>query len=375
MNLLFLKTLAMKTSTIILLSLYIGLTSCKKSGSSGEEQLGDAELSTKVIASGLSHVWEMAYTADDHIWYTERSGKISRVNIQNGEKTLLLNISDVDARGEGGLLGMVHHPQFPAQPYLYVVYNYNRSGTYSQKVVRYTFANNSLSAPQVLLDQIPAGNIHNGSRLVISSDKLFISTGDAGNANSAQNLSALSGKILRINLDGSIPADNPFNNSPVWSYGHRNPQGLVFANNKLYASEHGPDKDDEINLIEKGRNYGWPNVNGFCDESGENTFCNTNNVREPLKSWTPTIAPSGLTYYNHSLIPQWKNSLILAVLKGSKIIMLKLDEAGNTITNTEDYFANEYGRKRAVCVAPNGKVYFATSNGSDDKIIEIDRSN
>jgi len=366
----------MKTLTLLLLSVWIGFTSCKKSKSSEEENLNDAELSSKVIASGLSHVWEMVYTADDHLWFTERAGKISRINMQTGEKTLLLNIIDVDARGEGGLLGMVHHPQFPAQPYVYIVYNYNRSGTYSEKVVRYTYSNNSLSAEQVLLDQIPANNNHNGSRLAISSDnKLFISTGDAENANAAQNLNSLSGKILRINLDGSIPSDNPFSNNPVWTYGHRNPQGLVFANDKLYASEHGPSKDDEINLIEKGRNYGWPNVNGFCDESGESTFCSTNNVKEPLKSWTPTIAPSGLTYYNHGLIPQWKNSLILAVLKDSKIIRLQLDDAGNAITETEEYFANEYGRKRAVCVAPNGKVYFATSNGSDDKIIEIGRSN
>jgi glucose/arabinose dehydrogenase len=365
----------MKTLTLVLLSLWIGFVSCKKSKSSGEENLSDAELSSKVIASGLSHVWEMVYTADDQLWFTERGGKISRINIQTGEKTLIHTVSNVVARGEGGLLGMVLHPQFPAQPYVYVVYNYNRSGTYTERVARFTYSNNSLSAELVLLDQIPANNNHNGSRLVISSDKLFISTGDAEVASSAQNLNSLSGKILRINLDGSIPADNPFNNSPVWSYGHRNPQGLVFANNKLYASEHGPDKDDEINLIEKGRNYGWPNVNGFCDESGENTFCSNNNVREPLKSWTPTIAPSGLTYYNHSLIPQWKNSLILAVLKGSRIIRVQLDDAGNAVTATEDFFANEYGRKRAVCVAPNGKVYFATSNGSDDKIIEISRSN
>ncbi len=365
----------MKILTLLLFALGIGLMSCKKSNSSGED-LGDAEISSKVIASGLSHVWEMVYTPDDQLWFTERGGKISRINIQSGEKTLLLNINGLVARGEGGLLGMAIHPQFPAQPYVYVVYNYSRSGVYTEKVVRFTYSNNSLTAEQVLLDQIPANNNHNGSRLMISPDnKLFISTGDAENANNAQNLNSLSGKILRINLDGSIPADNPFNNSPVWSYGHRNPQGLVYANSKIYASEHGPDKDDEINMIEKGRNYGWPNVNGYCDESGENNFCIDNNVREPLKTWTPTIAPSGLTYYNHGLIPQWKNSLILAVLKGSKIIRLKLDDAGNAIASTDEYFTNEFGRKRAVCVAPNGKVYFATSNGSDDRIIEIGRSN
>lgn len=366
----------MKTFNIFLLVLVIATSACKKSNSSKEENLTEAELSTKVVASGLSHVWEMVALDNNQIWFTERSGKISRLNLQTGETSLLTTISDVDSRGEGGLLGMVLHPQFPTQPYVYVVYNYNSASAYKEKVVRYTYSNDNLSSAMVLLDEIPGSRNHNGSRLVISpDDKLLITTGDAEVPNSAQDKNSLSGKILRINLDGSIPSDNPESNNPMWSYGHRNPQGLVFANGKLYSSEHGPSKDDEINLIEKGRNYGWPNVNGFCDESGETSFCNSNNVREPLKSWTPTIAPSGLIYYNHDLIPQWKNSLILAVLKDSKIIVLKLDEAGNAVTDTEDYFGNQHGRKRAVCITPNGKVYYSTSNGNDDKIVEISRSN
>lgn len=372
---LYLKLPVMKILNVILIALFISTTSCKKSGSSnGEENLTDAELTTKVVASGLSYVWEIVFADDNNLWFTERAGKISSLNLANGEKTLLINISDVDARGEGGLLGMVLHPDFKNNPYVYVVYNYNRSGTYSQKVVRYNYSNNSLSAPQILLDQIPAGNIHNGSRLAISGDKLFISTGDAGTASLAQDLNSLAGKILRINLDGSTPSDNPFG-THVWSYGHRNPQGLVFGNNKLYSSEHGPDNDDEINIIEKGRNYGWPNVNGFCNESGETTFCTNNNVREPLKVWTPTIAPSGLTYYNHNLIPQWKNSLILAVLKGQRLIKMKLSANGETIDESEDFFSGVNGRKRAICISPGGKVYYATSNGNDDKIVEIGRSN
>ena len=113
--------------------------------------------------------------------------------------------------------------------------------------------------------------------------------------------------------------------NPYWSFGHRNPQGLVFANNILYSSEHGPDTDDEINIIEKGRNYGWPTVQGFCNECGEQSFCTANNVKEPIKAWTPTAAVSGMDYYNNNLIPQWKNSLLVVALKNARLYQLKLD--------------------------------------------------
>ena len=158
----------------------------------------------------------------------------------------------------------------------------------------------------------------------------------------------------------------------LWSLGHRNPQGLVYANNILYSSEHGPSTDDEINIIEKGRNYGWPNVAGFCDPGTEQTFCSTNNVKEPLKVWTPTIATSGLDYYNNDLIPQWKNSLLLVALKESRMYQLKLDAANTSITSTTEFFAGTYGRMRDLCISPTGKVYICTSNGgNNDKIIEV----
>ena len=154
----------------------------------------------------------------------------------------------------------------------------------------------------------------------------------------------VNGKVLRINLDGTIPADNPVAGNPYWSFGHRNPQGLVFANNKLYSSEHGPSNDDEINIIEKGKNYGWPNVEGFCDGSGEQSFCSANNVKEPVRNWTPTAAVSGLDYYNSDLIPQWKNSLLVVALKNARLYQMKLDDTFTSITQTNEYFTNDYGQ-------------------------------
>ncbi|EDM34462.1 glucose/sorbosone dehydrogenase [Pedobacter sp. BAL39] len=363
----------MKHLMISALVLLICCTACKKNKSdNGEETLPDVDIKTRVVASGLSNPWEMIYGPDGLLWITERSGKISRVNPQTGAVTLLHTVSDVVSNGEGGLLGMALHPNFTANPYVYVVYNYNSSGNYREKVVRFSYANNALSNPQILLQQIPAANIHNGSRLLITSDqKLLISTGDANVAENAQNKNSLSGKILRINLDGSIPADNPVAGNPMWSFGHRNAQGLIQVGDRIYASEHGPDSDDEINLITKGKNYGWPNVKGFCNEPAEQTFCAANDVAEPLKAWTPTIATASISYYNSDYIPQWKNSLLLMTLKGTRLVQLKLNEAGTEITASKDFLDGDFGRLRAITQSPDGKVYISSSNGNDDKIIEI----
>ncbi len=330
--------------------------------------MSPVELKTKVLVSNLQLPWELVYGPDNLIWFTEKSGKISRLNPATGDVQLLHSIAEVREQGEGGLLGMALHPDFNANPYVYVFYGYGNP--YRNKVVRFSYNNNSLSNPQVLLDNIPAGSIHNGSRLLIIGDKLFITTGDAADTNTPQNTSSLAGKVLRLNLDGSMPADNPFPNNPIWSYGHRNAQGLVAVGNKIFSSEHGPESDDEVNIIEKGRNYGWPQVKGKC-EGNEVGFCNENNVAESIIEWTPTLAPSGMAYYNANYIPQFKNSLLLTFLKGARLMQLKLNANQTAIAKTQELYKGEFGRLRAVCVSPEGKIYICTSNGSQDKIIEI----
>ncbi|MFC5284774.1 PQQ-dependent sugar dehydrogenase [Pedobacter alpinus] len=352
---------------------FLTLLACKKSNKP-ETQVSNepVELQTSIIASGLIQPWEIIFGPDEQLWITERAGKISKVNPVTKQITPLITIADVVANGEGGLLGMVLHPNFETSPFVYVVYNYNASNGYKEKVVRYTFTNNTLSNPTVIIQDITASNIHNGSRLLISADnKLIMTTGDAANTSLSQNMNSLSGKILRLNLDGSVPADNPFAGSYIYTLGHRNSQGLAFVGNKLFSSEHGPNTDDEVNLIEPGRNYGWPNVAGFCDNASENAFCAVNNVAEPLINWTPTIATAGLTYYNNDAIPQWKNSLLLTTLKASKIVQLKLNSTQTAIDSQQDFYANEFGRKRAICVGKQGEVYFITGNGNDDKIVMI----
>jgi aldose sugar dehydrogenase len=347
---------------------------CNKKNKNNPLPPGAVEIQTKVLTDNLNFPWEIVWGPDNKIWMTERGGRISRVDTATGIVTPVLTISEVSSQGEGGLLGMVLHPDFSTNPYVYVAYDYNQSGSYKGKIVRYSYNGSTLSSPVIIIGNISASNIHNGCRLLISSDlKLFITTGDASDQSNPQNSAVVNGKVLRLNLDGTLPADNPTSGSPVWSKGHRNPQGLVFANNILYSSEHGPASDDEVNIIEKGRNYGWPDVKGFCNETTEQAFCTANNVKEPIKAWTPTLAVSGMDYYNSNLIPQWKNSLLLATLKNSRLMQLKLDDAHTSVIETNEFFANEYGRMRDVCISPDGKVYICTSNGGNDKIIVVSK--
>lgn len=357
-----------------------------KSGSVFKAFTGNCnELQTReVINTNLSSPWEILWGPDDFIWMTEKAGKISRVNPQTGQKIEILIIGDVLNYGEGGLLGMVLHPDFTNNPYVYIVYNYGTPPNeppngVKEKVVRYTYSGGTLNSPLILFDNITGWVNHNGSRLVITPDlKLFITTGDAANLNNPQDDNSVNGKILRINLDGTIPADNPnpvqTPQGAIWSKGHRNSQGMVYANGKLYVTSHGDNTEDEINLVLKNRNYGYPNVVGPCDTPAEITFCNANNTVEPIfSSGNVTWAFCGLDYYNNDAYPRWKNNLLMVSLKNQTFYSFKLSEDGNTIVGQPtQYFVSQFGRLRDIAISPSGKVYICTNNVSpSDKIIEI----
>lgn len=342
-------------------------------------------LKTRTVAANLDTPWEILWGPDNTIWVTERFGKISRINPNSGAVSEVLTVSDAAEVGEGGLLGMVLDPDFSTNNYFYVAHNYYATGNdYREKIVRFTFnpSTGKAGSPFILLTNIDGANNHNGCRMVISPDKkLIFTTGDAQVTSFSQDLKNINGKTLRINLDGTIPGDNPFPNSPVWTLGHRNPQGLVFSPDGkiLYSSEHGPSNDDELNIIQKGRNYGWPKVEGFCDNNSETAFCRDSNVVEPIFAWTPTLAVAGIDFYNSGLIPQWKNSILVTSLKASRITQLLLNESGTSVVKSTDFFTNTFGRLRDICISPDGKVYVAVSNrdgrgapkADDDKIIEI----
>jgi len=369
----------MKYARVILLSVAILMVFNPKSRS--QIYIGNTEIDTNTVVTNLDVPWEILWGSDDHIWLTERRGKISRLNPETSEITELITIGEVHARGEGGLLGMVLHPEFITQPYVYVVYNYLESNDIKERLVRYTFSNGVLVSPLTLLEGITAASNHSGSRLVIDADhRLFMTTGDAYDTSLPQDLSSLNGKVLRMNLDGTIPEDNPFPGSYVWTWGHRNAQGLVISPlGIMYSSEHGTNSDDELNIIEKGRNYGWPNVLGFCSEPEESQFCADSNIMEPIAAWTPTLAVAGTDFYPHATIPEWQNSVLVTSLKASSVAALKLSPDGRTVITDELFFQHWFGRLRDICVSPDGRVFLAVSNrdgrGSvrtgDDRIVEI----
>ncbi|MEM1134345.1 MAG: PQQ-dependent sugar dehydrogenase [Bacteroidota bacterium] len=371
-----------KSYLLALIFVLLNITGCQQQNTIQIEALKEAYLAElhltnsnlliTEVANNLEVPWEITWGPDNWIWFTEQKGTISKVNPETQEVKQLLSIPQVHYQKSRGLLGMAVHPDFTKQPYVYLHYTFLVKGeklfnheTRSRLVsYKYDAQRDTLINSTILLDNIPGKTFHNGSRVIISSDhKIFLSTGDAGNTQGCQDINVLSGKLLRLNTDGSIPEDNPIKGSYVYSWGHRNAQGLTFGrDNVLYSSEHGPNNDDEVNLIRPSANYGWPNVEGFCDKNNEQDFCKEFSIVEPIYAWTPTIAPSGISYYDNNQIPEWKNSLIMGSLKGRSLRILKLNENGDKVIDHEIYFQKVFGRIRDVCVSPKGDVYLATSN-------------
>lgn len=370
----------MRNSRLLIMAILIICCTSSRCSSSGTMNgpAGPAKDSVRTVVTGLNYPWEILWGKDDHIWMTERGGKISKIDIATGKIVFAASVSEVVSNNEGGMLGMVQHPDFLTNGLFYVVYDYNATGGYREKMVQMKFENASIKPVKTIIEDIPASSIHNGSRLWITDEAtphIFMTTGDASVQPNAQSTGSVSGKVLRFNLDGSIPADNPIPGSAVWSFGHRNQQGLVVANGIMYASEHGPDIEDEVNIVEKNRNYGWPTVKGPCNEAAEKTFCTTNKVKEPIwSSGSSTIAVCGLDYYDNDKIPEWKNSLLMCTLKDASLRVLKLSNDGLSITTQQIFFKNRFGRIRDLCIAPSGKVYICTSNGGNkDVLVEISK--
>jgi aldose sugar dehydrogenase len=337
-------------------------------------QVGNTTLTESDFVTGVNLPWEMRWGQDDYIWCTTRPGKVLRIDPATGNYTIVLTKSVAySGQSEPGMLGMVLHPDFLNTPKVYIVYDYTQGNSVKGRVSVFDWDGTALINEQILIDLIPGGGIHNGSRLHVAPDNtILMTTGDTDNSGTfSQSTTSLGGKTLRFNLDGSIPADNPDPASYVYSMGHRNSQGLCTgANGIIYQSEHGWNTSDEINIIEPGRNYGWPTVQGACDAASETAFCTANNVREPLTEWTPCRGVSGMEWYDHPAIPEWQNSILLAVLGGipnnySRLTVLHPTADGLDIASEDTYFTSFHQRMRDICVNPyTGAVYIALNGGS-----------
>lgn len=316
------------------------------------------DVRVEIVATRLQAPWSLAFVPDGRLFVTERPGQV-RV-FEHGrllDKPALI-VPEVTPNVKMGLLGMAAHPGFATNHLLYLAYNYTTNGVPKLKVVRYRETGNTLIEPHTIIQNIPAFQNHTGCRLRFAPDgKLFITTGDANDPPLAQRLESLAGKILRLQDDGSIPADNPFLNTPgarpeIWSYGHRNPQGLAFqpGTGFMFAPEHGPNHGDEINHIVKGENYGWPVIDHRADKPG---------MRSPLLEFTPAVGPAAATFYRGDVFPALKGNLLVGCLRGEGILRVELNRT-NVISATR-LLHRKYGRIREVAEGPDGFIYFTTS--------------
>jgi aldose sugar dehydrogenase len=341
---------------------------------------GQVALITETVASGLAVPWEIVFAPDGRIFFTEQPGRL-RV-IQNGQ-LLAAPALDFTGRvpgGEAGMLGLDIDRNFASNGFLYVFYCYETGESPTGvrcRVARLVMTGNQareVAPPLLDILGVGLGRHHNAGRIKIGPDNLlYVATGDLGQAQRAQNLNDPAGKILRITLDGQPAPGNPFSSQPlVYAWGLRDPQGLAFdSSGQLYGTDHGNASHDEVNIIRAGGNYGWPTCEGIC---------NNPLFVDPVKLFFPeTAAPSGATFYNGAVIPQWNGSLLFATLGlrdntfAHHIHRIKFDAPGGTrIVEEEVLYRNQFGRIRTVVQGPDGFVYFSTSNGGPgDKIVRI----
>lgn len=326
-------------------------------------QLDSTRLVATELMNGLDIPWNIEAGADGWIWINEHRGVISRVHPDTGEHQVLHEVSDVYHERTRGLNSMTLHPDFESIPHLFIHYVYkNDEGDDATRIVRYTFDGEELTERTVILDDLDGANGHNGSRMMIGPDgNLWLGTGDAHRGDLAQNPDYYQGKVLRMNLDGSIPEDNPYGNR-VWSRGHRNIQGITHGRGNIYASEHGPESFDEVNLIREGGNYGWPDVVGPCELDRNRDYCRDSLITDALVFFDPAVPPSGIAYYDRDEIPEWSNSLLLATLRVQTLRVLNLNESGESVDDISIYFQQYFGRLRDVIVGHDGRIYISTAN-------------
>jgi quinoprotein glucose dehydrogenase len=349
------------------------------------------EIRVETWQEGFEAIWSLEFAADGRLFLTEKFGRVRVVSPAGQLQAAPWAAIDVMREGgEGGLMGLALHPRFPREPWVYLMYTAYKQGRPVNRVARVREANGRGASEQILLDDLPAALNHNGGRLIFGPDgMLYVSAGDAYLPMDGQDLSSPGGAILRITPEGRVPPDNPWRSNPTWAYGLRNPNGLAFRprTGTLFAADHGPTSEwgpprimdrDELNIIEKGANYGWPLVVGAAGERG---------MRDPLLSWIPSTPPGALLFYDADLLPFLKGDLLYSTLAGQALLRIRFQDSAdrNKVTAIERWFntgprgASTYGRLRGMTVGPDGAIYVGTSNrdgrgaprSGDDRILRI----
>ena len=336
----------------------------------------------ETVASGLQVPWAFAWLPNGDMLFTERPGRVRIIQKGALAKDPVFTVPDVEPTGESGLMDITLHPSFAQNNYVYLAYSYNKDGK-QVKVVRYIYKDGKFAEDKTIVDHVPGAQFHSGMRCRFGPDgKLYVTTGDSTDWNLAQQLGSLAGKVLRLNDDGTVPPDNPFVGKQgarpeIWTYGNRNPQGIAWqpGTSLTFETEHGPSGfegkgfgGDEVNILEAGKNYGWPEIHHTQTRDG---------MVAPLLEYTPACAPGSGMFYNGDQFPALKGNFLFGCLGGTRIIRVVLD--GRKVVSQENLLSGVYGRIREMEQGPDGYIYFSTSNrdgrgnaaADDDRIMRL----
>jgi glucose/arabinose dehydrogenase len=333
------------------------------------------------VAEGLNYPWCVTFLPDGELLVTERPGQLRRISRDGTVGEPVSGVPEVFFAGQGGLFDVILDPDYEQNQTIYLSYAHGTRQSNATRITRARLNGNTLENPEVIFTVTPTKSLpqHFGGKMLFLPDgTLLLTTGEGFNfREQAQNTEALLGKTIRINTDGSIPADNPFatgegGHPAVWSYGHRNPQGLIIdpETGKVYLHEHGPRGGDEINLITPGKNYGWPAITYGVDYSGAyvSPFSEHAGMEQPLHYWVPSIAPSGFAIYHGDEFPEWSGSFLVGALVDQEVRRVSLNSDGSS--SEEALFSELATRIRDVRIGPDGAVYLVT-DANPGKIIRV----
>ena len=351
---------------VLCAALLLNACSSAEVENSSPVHVSESGLRMEELAGGLADPWGMDFLPDGTLLVTEKPGGLLWLDLASGERQAVTGVPESREIGQGGQLDVLVHPVDGEAPWIYLSYAVEKDGKYSTRVSRARWAQGELTDLEVLFTALPyySTKRHFGSRLLIHDGYLYFSVGDRANRDYAQDLGRHNGKVMRLYPDGQVPADNPFvgradTQPEIWTYGHRNPQGMALnpVDGSIWVVEHGPRGGDEINRLVAGTNYGWPIITYGQEYAGGKIGIGTHKegMAQPQKYYVPSIAACGMDFYSGDLYPGWKDSFLIAALRGTHLNRVRVE--GEDIGQEYRLFEDSQLRFRDVQQGPDGYVY------------------